>query len=238
LVDALWVEQPPKDARNTLQVYVSALRRAIGRDAIATTPAGYRLVVQPSDVDSARFEALFGEGCELKVAGDRERALAALSEGLGLWRGPAFADLRYEAFAEAEAGRLDELRLACLEERIEAELQLGRHAKLVGELEALVVEDPLRERLRGQLILALYRSGRQPEALAQYQATRRMLSDEFGLEPSPELRELEQMILAQDPGLGAPVAPTTRRSELPTSRSRPRVRPISVFLGFKPLSEL
>jgi predicted ATPase len=164
-------------------------------------------------VDAERFESLFREGSDLLTAGDARRAAALLSQGLGLWRGPALADLRYEGFAQVEAGRLDELRLACQEERIEAELQLGHHAELVAELEALTIEQPLRERLRGQLILSLYRSGRQSEALAQYQAARRMLSDELGLEPSPELRELERMILSHDPGLAAPptlsVSPST-----------------------------
>src|SRR5262249_15117149 len=142
-------------------------------------------------------------------------ALETLSEGLAMWRGPALADLRYEAFARAEARRLDELRLACVEDRIDAELALGRHARLVGELEALVVEHPLPERVPGQLIHGLSRSGRQSEALAQYEAARQMLADELGLDPSPELRELERMILAHDPGLAVRTMPATPRSSLP-----------------------
>jgi DNA-binding SARP family transcriptional activator len=204
LVEALWGERPPKGARNTLQVYVSSLRKALGREVIETTLGGYRLRPAPGAVDAERFEASFREGRELLAADDPVAARERLTEGLGLWRGPALADLRYEAFAQAEAGRLEELRVACLEEQLEADLHLGRHATVVGELEALVVEHPLRERLRGQLILALYRSGRQSEALAQYQAARRMLADELGLEPSPELRELERLILAHDPMLAAP----------------------------------
>ena len=215
LVEALWGERPPKGARNTLQVYVSRLRPVLGRGVIVTTPGGYRLDVEPGAVDAGQFESLFREGSDLLAAREVRRASALLSEGLGLWRGPAFADLRYEAFAQVEAGRLDELRLACVEERIEAELQLGHHSELVGELEALVVEHPLRERLRAQLILALYRSHRQSEALAQYQAARRMLADELGLEPSPELRELERMILSHDPGLAAPPTPPAPLSTLP-----------------------
>jgi predicted ATPase/DNA-binding SARP family transcriptional activator len=198
LVDALWGEGAPAGVRNTLQVYVSRLRRELGQDAIVTTSSGYRL--SPLDVDADRFEALLAEG--------------AFEEALSLWRGPAFGDLRYEAFAQAEAGRLDELRLACLEGRIAAELELGRHALLVGELEALVVEHPLRERPRAQLILALYRSGRQAEALAQYKATRHMLAQELGLEPGPELRKLERMILAHDPSLALP-GESEKRSSLP-----------------------
>ena len=215
LVEALWGDRPPNGARNTLQVYVSRLRKVLGPEVIATTPSGYRLELPAGAVDAERFESLFREGSDLLAAGDSRAASARLSEALALWRGPAFADLRYEAFAQVEAGRLDELRLACVEERFEAELQLGHHAELVGELEAWVIEQPLRERLRGQLILALYRSGRQSEALAQYQAARRMLADELGLEPSPELRELERMILSHDPGLAAPSARSIPPSTLP-----------------------
>ena len=215
LVDALWGERPPKGARNTVQVYVSRLRSLLGKDVIGTTPGGYRLDVEAGALDVQRFESLFREGSDLRAAGDAGGASTVLSEGLGLWRGPAFADLRYEAFVQVEAGRLDELRLACLEERLEAELALGRHAGLVGEMESLILEHPLRERLRRQLILALYRSGRQSEALAQYQSARRMLADELGLEPSPQLRELERLILAHDPGLAAPTVPTVQRSNLP-----------------------
>jgi predicted ATPase/DNA-binding SARP family transcriptional activator len=215
-VDALWGERPPKNARNAVQVYVSSLRRLLGREAIVTTAAGYRLDLAAGAVDVDRFEDLHRSGAETLSAGDAASARESLSEALSLWRGPAFADLRYEAFAQAEAGRLQELRSACLEERIEADLQLGRHSALVGELEALVAEQPLRERSRSQLILALYRSGRQSEALAQYQAARRMLAEELGLEPSPQLRELERMILAHDPSLVASPAQSKKsRSHLP-----------------------
>jgi len=215
LVDALWGERPPKGARNTLQVYVSSLRKALGREVIETTSGGYRLRLEAGAVDAEQFESLFAEGRTALAAGDSARGCDLLATALGLWRGPALVDLRYEAFAQAEAGRLDELRTACLEERVEAELRLGRHAGVVPELEALVVEHPLRERLRAQLILALYRSGRQSEALAQYQAARRMLANELGLEPGPELRELERLILAHDPMLAAPTGPHDPPSNLP-----------------------
>ena len=212
LIDALWGERPPRSARNTLQVYVSRMRKVLGRGLIETSAAGYRLAPTFGALDALRFEELFASGREQLSGGDAAVAADTLAGALGLWRGPAFADLRYEPFAQAEAGRLDELRVACVEERIEAELQLGRHAGLVGELEALVVEQPLRERLRGQLILALYRSGRQAEALAQYQAARQMLADELGLEPSRELRDLERMVLGHDPRL---TAPAPAKSSLP-----------------------
>ena len=201
-------------------MYVSSLRRVLGREVVEATPTGYRLRIAPEAVDAERFEILFREAGS---SASKEESLAKLTEALSLWRGPAFADLRYEAFAQVEAGRLEELRLACLEDRIETDLTLGRHAVLVGELEALVVEYPLRERLRGQLILALYRSGRQAEALAQYQATRRMLADELGLEPAPELRELERMILAHDPGLVAPTAAANQPSSNLPSQPTPFV---------------
>jgi len=215
LVDALWGERPPAGARNTLQVYVSKLRRVLGQDAIVTTPAGYRLDLVAGAVDADRFEELFEQGRQALAPGHARRALPVLQEAESLWRGAAYSDLRYETFVQAEAGRLDELRLTCVEERLQAQLELGGHAQLVGELEALVVEHPLRERFRSQLILALYRSGRQTEALAHYQATRRMLSDELGLEPSPELRELERMILAHDPALGVTRDVVKSRSNVP-----------------------
>ena len=210
LIDALWGERPPSGARNTLQVYVSSLRRALGRKTIETIPTGYRLRLESDALDAERFEHLVRTGRDALASGDSAGAAYTFAEALALWHGPALADFRYDGFAQAESGRLEELRLVCLEERIEAELALGRHAALVGELEATVVEQPLRERLRGQLILALYRSGRQGDALAAYQAARRMLSDELGLEPSPELRELQRLILAQDASL-APPSPVTAR---------------------------
>ena len=213
LIDALWGEHPPKGARNTLQVYASRVRRALGPAVLETTGFGYRLRLDHKAVDAEQFEHLYELGREQLASDDPEVAAVSLTEALALWRGPALADFHYDAFAQTEAGRLNELRLACLEERIEADLQLGRHAVLIGELEGLIIEHPLRERLRGQLILALYRAGRQSEALAQYQATRKMLADELGLEPSPELRELERMVLGHDPKLAAPDAKP--RSNLP-----------------------
>ncbi len=187
LIEALWEDDAPETGRKALQVYVSQLRKALGKERIATRSPGYRIQVEAEEVDLIRFERL--------VAAGQAR------EALSLWRGPPLADFAYHRFAESEIERLEELRLACLEDRIEADLAAGRHAVVVGELEALVSRHPLRERLRGQLMLALYRSGRQAEALEVYQDARRALVDELGIDPSRELRELEQAILRQDPAL-------------------------------------
>jgi predicted ATPase/DNA-binding SARP family transcriptional activator len=206
LVDSLWGESPPETARNTLQVYVSQLRKLLSPGALETAPPGYRLVVDPDAVDLLRFERLAVRGRTALGAGDAATAAAELAEALALWRGPPLADLPWEQFAEGEVLRLDELRLATHEDRIEADLALGRHGALVAELERLVAENPLRERLRAQLMLALYRSGRQADALAVYQRTRRTLVDELGIEPSETLQKLERAILEHDPALDAPSA--------------------------------
>jgi 8-oxo-dGTP pyrophosphatase MutT (NUDIX family) len=173
-----------------------------------TQPPGYVLRVDPSDVDLGRFEQLVSEAG--RAAPDS--AARKLGEALALWRGPALADLAYESFAQVEIARLEEMRLAVLEQRIDADLARGRHAQLVGELEALVARHPLRERLRGQLMLALYRSARQAEALEAYRAARRELQEELGLEPSAELKQLEQAILRQDPDLDLESTPPSRAS--------------------------
>ena len=193
LIDELWGEQPPRAAVNTVQYYVSQLRKALGSDRIVTRPPGYRIRVEPGELDLEHFEALVEAG----GAGE-------LREALRLWRGQPLADFAGEAFAQPEIMRLEELRLAALEKRIDADLALGRHAELIGELETLVGEHPLRERLRQQLMLALYRSGRQADALEAYQSARRTLVEQLGLEPSPALQELEKAILRQDRTL-APV---------------------------------
>ena len=168
LVEELWAGHPG-DGGKVLQTYVSQLRKALGNDAIVTGPAGYELRVDPDGVDLHRFERLVAKarGAEPQLAAER------LQEALALWRGPPLAEFAYEPWAQGEIGRLEELRLSALQDRIDAELALGRAAELVGELERLVAEHPLSERLRGQLMLALYRSGRQAEALAAYRAARR-----------------------------------------------------------------
>ena len=207
LIDDLWGEHPPETAANTIQVYVSQLRKALGaRDAIETRAPGYVARVQPGEVDLYRFEELAERGRRALTGGRPDEAAGLLGEALALWRGPALADLSYEPFAEAAVLRLDELRLAVLEERIDADLALGRHAELVPELEAMVRERPLRERGRAQLMLALYRAERQAEALEAYQEARRMLVEELGIEPSPALQRLERSILTQDSSLDAPAA--------------------------------
>jgi DNA-binding SARP family transcriptional activator/DNA-binding beta-propeller fold protein YncE len=214
LIDELWGEAPPESAANMLQGYVSHLRKTLepgrGRgehELLVSRAPGYVLKIEREQLDSARFEQLTGEGRNLLEGGDPDAAAERLRTALGLWRGPALADLAYEPFARADVERLEELRLGALEDRIDADLQLGRHDALVGELRELVGRQPLRERLRAQLIAALYRCGRQAEALDVYRDGRRALHDELGIEPGPALRELERAILRQDPALGAPAPP-------------------------------
>jgi YVTN family beta-propeller protein len=204
LVDELWGERPPATAAKGLQVYVSQLRRLLGEGRLETRGHGYVLRVEPGALDAERFQALLDEGREALAAGEAERASERLGRALAQWRGAALADVAYEQFAQAEIARLEELRLIALEERIEADLTLGRHLALVAELEGLVRAEPLRERPRAQLMLALYRSGRQADALEAYQDARRELVDELGLEPSRPLQELERAILRQDDALDAP----------------------------------
>ncbi|MGH2745468.1 MAG: AfsR/SARP family transcriptional regulator [Thermoleophilaceae bacterium] len=209
LIDQLWGMAPPATASKSIQVYVSRLRKTLGDGRLVTRAPGYLLRVEPEELDLARFEQLAAEARRASP----ESAARKLREALALWRGPALADLAYESFAQVEVARLEEMRLAVVEQRIDADLALGRHTELVGELEALVTRQPLRERLRCQLMLALYRSARQAEALEAYRAARRELQEELGLDPSGELRQLEQAILRQDPDLDAPepVAPIGAR---------------------------
>jgi len=202
LAIALWGEDAPPGAAKTIQVHVSRLRRALGEpDVLATTPAGYRLRVLAGELDADRFEQLAAQGHAALADGAPEQAAHVLREALALWRGPALADVAFERFAQAEIARLEEERLAALEARIEADLALGHHGRLAGELAQLVAAQPLRERLHGQLMLSLYRSGRQADALQAYRDARAALVDRLGIEPGPELRELERAILAHDPAL-------------------------------------
>jgi predicted ATPase/DNA-binding SARP family transcriptional activator len=198
LIELLWSGSPPATASTTVQVYVSRLRKLIGADLIATAAGGYVLSAELDLLDTARFEQRAARGRELRRANKPTEASAALTEALSLWRGPALADFTYESWAQSDIIRLDEQRLACLEERVEADLACGRDSNLVGELEALVAAYPLRERLRAQLMLALYRAGRQAEALEAYHRARATLVDELGIEPGPELQELNRKILTQD----------------------------------------
>ena len=200
LVSESWGENAPASATKTAQVYVSRLRGALGNDTLSATPGGYLLGVAPGALDTDELEELRARAREA----DPREAGRLLRQGLALWRGPPYADLRYEEALQPEIRRLEELRLATLEERIEADLAAGEASQLVAELEALVAEHPHRERLRGFLMLALYRSGRQAEALETYQQGRQLLDSELGLEPGPELKELERAILAHDPALDGP----------------------------------
>jgi DNA-binding SARP family transcriptional activator len=204
LIDELWGDAPPATAANVLQSYVSSLRRVLGRETIETRGRGYALRLPPGTLDLHRFERRAAEGSAALAAGRPDEAADALADALALWRGPALADVTADGVARAESGRLDELRLAALERRVEAELACGRHADLVGELEALVAEHPLRERLRGFQMLALYRSGRQAEALEAYRAARTRLVDELGIEPGAALQELQRAVLRQDVSLELP----------------------------------
>ena len=226
LIDELWPNEPPQTGRAALRVRVSQLRKAVGADAIVTRPPGYVLAVGPDQVDLFRFERLAEEVRRALEASEAERARGLALDALALWRGPPLADVADLDFGRIEAGRLEELRLAVLERRIEADLALGRHDGVVGELETLAARHPLRERLAEQLMLALYRSGRQAEALGVYQRTRRALVDELGIEPSESLRQLEAAILRQEPSLAAvvaerPAAPTAARSVLVLLEGRP-----------------
>jgi DNA-binding SARP family transcriptional activator len=195
LIECLWSGKAPATAAKIVQLYVSQLRKVLGSDELVTQPPGYVLKIQPGDVDTDRFEHLLGEARRKLADGEAEAASDQFREAQALWRGSPLAEFAYEDFAQGEIGRLEELRLAALEERVEADLAFGRHAELVPELEMLVSAHPLRERLRGQLIVALYRCGRQAEALEEYQDARRLLDQELGLDPGQALQDVERAIL-------------------------------------------
>jgi len=212
LIDELWGEHPPATAAKTVQVHVSRLRKALAaggshdgsEGVVVTREHGYQLEIDPEQLDSHQFERLLTEGRTELAANRPESALPALERAVALWRGRPLADLAYEAFAQGEIARLEDLRVAALEHLIEAKLALGRHGEVIGELEALIGEYPYRERLRAQLMLALYRCDRQADALQAYQEARRSLTEELGIEPGERLRELERAILAQEPSLALP----------------------------------
>src|SRR5688572_9044559 len=203
LIADLWGGRRPDGAVKTVQAVVSRLRRALGGEAarLVSSAAGYRLRVEPDELDLSRFERLCGEGRRALAAGHHERAAARLGAALEEWRGPPLADVAFEPFAPPEIARLEDLRAAAVEDRVEADLALGRGAELVTELEQLVAAEPWRERVRGQLMLALYRTGRQGEALDAYRDAVRTLDAELGLHPGPELERLQRAILAHDPAL-------------------------------------
>jgi YVTN family beta-propeller protein len=213
LVDELWEGEPPETATKIVQNAVSLIRRALRAQRsdtsipLLTEGRSYLLRLEPGELDVDRFDALVRDGRERLTEGDPVGAAVTLRQGLALWRGAPLAEVADHAFVRAEIARLEESRIAALEERVEADLACGRHAELVGELESLVAAHPYRERLRGQLMLALYRSGRQADALDSYRSARRHLVHELGLEPGPSLRSLEGAILRQDPSLDAPEPP-------------------------------
>jgi DNA-binding SARP family transcriptional activator len=217
LIDELWDEHPPATAAKSVHVYVSQLRKALSANGgmLATRGSAYVINVEPDQVDALLFEQRLAAAQQSLAEGDAGSASREARAGLELWRGPALFDFAYESFARTEAARLDELRLVALETRIEADLALGEHSRVASELKSLVAEHPLRERFRAQLMLALYRCGRQSEALDAYRDGRGLLLDELGIEPSPELRELEQKILVQRDELAAPRRRSRSKAELP-----------------------
>ena len=212
LVEELWGGDPPRTARKTLQVHVSRLRRELGDGVPATGLDGYLLPLEHGQLDSHVFQDLVDRGRDELQGGRPAEAAQVLRDALALWRGPALAGMNDEPFTRTVTNMLEDLRLAALELRVDADLALHRHASVIGELDALVAEHPFREGFRRQLMLALYRSGRQAEALAAYRSARRTLVDELGVEPGPELRELEAAMLQQDPALAPPPRPGRPRA--------------------------
>ncbi|CAN5247177.1 hypothetical protein BH18ACT12_BH18ACT12_16680 [soil metagenome] len=230
IVDQLWGEEPPQTAVKVLQNCISALRKELpgGAETLRTIGGAYELELAPGELDRDRFERLLAEGRAALAAGDNAEAAEQLRSALALWRGAPLSDFSYARFAEDEITRLEEVHVAAMEDRIEADLALGRHGELVPELEALATRFPLRERLRWQLMLALYRAGRQAEALEAYRSTRRTLLAELGIEPGRALHELERAILAQEPALD--VAPTPHSASV-AATATPGRRASSPLVG-------
>jgi DNA-binding SARP family transcriptional activator len=232
LVEELWEEQPPVTARQTVQVYVSRLRKLLDDRALETRAGGYVLRIEPEALDVGRFESLLESGRRLLANDAPIEAREALRDARALWRGPPLADFQYDAFALAEIRRLEELRIVADELSLEAELALGGHAEAVGALEALVEEHPHRERLRQLQMRALYRAGRQAEALAAYQAAREALAEGLGLDPSPALQQLEQAILRQDAALDlTPSAATLVAQRAAAAPAREQRKPVTVLVA-------
>jgi serine/threonine protein kinase/DNA-binding SARP family transcriptional activator/Tol biopolymer transport system component len=219
LIDGLWGEEPPESARNTLQTYVYRLRKVLGDGRLEGRDGGYVLAAAPGEIDAARFEALVKQG-KAQVASDPSAAAATLSDALSLWRADALADVTEEPSLRGEAARLEELRLSATEHRVSAEIAMGGHSTVVPELESLTARYPLRERMWANLMLALYRSGRQAEALSTFERARQVLANELGADPSPELQRLHERILDGDPALGTPArgAPEPAGPKVRTSR--------------------
>ncbi len=235
LIDLLWGEEAPKTATASLQNAVGRLRRALGADVLVTRAPGYVLKVQPDQIDARRFERALADARRLPAQERRDRLQAALD----LWRGPALAEFAFDDFAQSEIRRLEELRLIVLGERIDADLELGRHGDVIGQLEALVRDHPLRETFRRQLMLALYRAGRQAEALEVYQDARARFIDELGIEPGPELKQLQSEILRHEAGLAVSdqPAPSDEEGEIVKALLAGRVVPVIGLDGAGDLAE-
>ncbi len=226
LIDALWGESPPPSTDKSLDTYVYRLRKLLGHDRLEREAGGYLLRVEPGELDVDQFELLLASADCASDMEDHRAAATVLAEALALWRGPAWADMLDEPSASSEAQRLEELRLSALESRIEAELAMGAGAELVPELNQLAAEHPLRERLLSCLMLALYRAGRQTDALDTFQAARQRLVEELGLEPGPGLHELQQRILRHDPTLTKP-----RRLVVPASSHTRRILAAAIVVA-------
>ena len=235
LIDVLWGDGEAANPANALQAQIGQLRRTLGATAIVTSEAGYALGIGPDDLDAARFEQLVAEGRRLLAEGETVLASSALGEALRLRRGEPLAEFAYADFANGERAHLEELTLVAIEARAETDLALGRHGELVDELETLCRQHPLREHLWELLILALYRAGRQAEALRAYSDARAHLIDELGLEPGPALRELEARVLAQDPSLALATPAPVREATTPRAAGNLRA-PIGRFIGRGPRS--
>jgi DNA-binding SARP family transcriptional activator len=224
LIDELWGPAPPPTAKKAVNVYISQLRKALarnGHDPVATADGGYRLGVDDDELDVSRLRQLLAAARERESAGELEAAAALLREGLGLWRGPTLSGLLLQSHGREEVSQLDELRLTTLMDRIDCDLALGCHEEVLGDLYVLVGEHPLRERLRAQQMLALYRADRQADALDAYQRARHDLLDELGIEPSESLQRLQQAILRHDPALGAPTGTATIKGLVQTATAPP-----------------
>jgi predicted ATPase/DNA-binding SARP family transcriptional activator len=229
LIEELWGDEAPVDAANALQHHISRLRRALGSDHVVARAPGYALELDEEAVDAIAFERLTAEGRAALSAGDAQRAAVALREALSLWRGEPLAEFADQQWSVAEAGHLERLREDALEDRVEADLAIGRHAEVVPELETIVEDHPFRERAWGNLMLALYRAGRQADALDAYRRARDALADVHGLDPGPELQRLEARILAQDPTLSAHEPPVAERPAERTPGNIPA--PLTTFVG-------
>ena len=237
LIDDLWGASPPPTARKAVSVYLSKLRKTLGRDGgnpISPVAGGYRLTLEPECLDASRAQRLTADADERAAAGEPDAAAALFRDALALWRGPTLSGLTLESQGRDEIARLDELRLIALMDRIDCDLALGRHEDVLGELQLTIREHPLHERPRARQMLALYRSDRQADALAAYQRARHVLVDELGIEPSESLQRLQQAILRHDPALEAPTGTTASNGAAPGPAPIDVVAPARSAAGSQP----